>query len=174
MNTRTNVSADGRQSLAAGAQGLTLVEVMLATVMTAVGLTGGYGMLQWAEHGRHFGAKGTRALALATSKLEVKRAVPWDHLLLDVNGGAAVSGERAMVDDGNAPDLAAGDGIYTGSDESEGIQVVWTIQPSQPGSLHNSGHATIQVVATYRTLGGATRKVTVGTIRSNPRFVGPS
>ncbi len=162
----------GRDRQVFGEHGLTLVEVMMASIVVGIGLAGGVALLHWAEHGRQFGAQGTRALALATSRLEVKRVASWERLLVDVSEDGR--SERAMADDGRDPDTTAGDGIYSGAADADGIRVVWSIQPSHPGRLRESGHVTIQASARYRTMSGAMREVRVGTIRGNPRFIGPS
>lgn len=115
---------------------------------------------------------GTRALAMATSKVEVKRATPWNRLLIDLSDDG--ESETAMMDDGRHPDMVAGDGVYTMAREVDDIVVTWTVQPSQRGMLAESGHVTIRARATYRTLSGRMRTVEIGTLRGNPRFVGPS
>lgn len=152
--------------------GLTLIEVLMASVVASIGLVGGVALLHWAEQGRHVGMLGTRALAMATSKVEMKRAAPWKRLLIDVADDGQT--ESVMTDDGRYPDVIAGDGVYTAVREVDGILVTWTVQPSQHGMLIESGHVTILASASYRTLSGRTRTVEVGTLRGNPNFVGPS
>ena len=152
--------------------GVTLIEVLMASVVAGVGLAGGVALLHWAEQGRHFGVLGTRALAMAMSKIEVKRATPWNRLLIDVSDDGY--SETAMLDDGRHPDVVASDGVYTAAQEVDDILLTWTVQPSQRGMLAESGHVTIRARASYRTMSGIMRTVEVGTLRGNPYFVGPS
>ncbi len=154
-------------------RGMTLVEVMVAMVIATIGLAGAIGMFEWAERGLRAGATGTRALALVESRLESKRVVPWERLLVD----SAVSGERMetrMHDDGEVPDVVAGDGIYSSGTEVDGIQVTWTVQPNRTGRLLDSGYVQIEATATYPAWAGKNRTITLRTGRGNPRFVGAS
>lgn len=154
-----------------GERGMTLVEVMVAMVVAAIGLAGAIGMFEWAERGLRAGATGTRALAMVESKLEAKRVVPWEGLLVD-SGGSEERAESRMHDDGEAPDAAAGDGIYSAGTEVDGIQLMWTVRPNRPGRLVDSGYVQIEAAATYPTWGGKNRTITLKTGRSNPRFAG--
>ena len=155
-----------------GDAGLTLIEVLMASLVASVGLVGGVALLCWAEQGRQVGTLGTRALAGATSIVEAKRAVVWERLLVDVSDDG--QSERAMADDGRPPDATAGDGIYTAEREADGIRLTWTVEPSRRGVLADSGHVTIRVQASYRTVSGRSRLIEVSTLRANPKFIGPS
>ncbi|MFO0775484.1 MAG: prepilin-type N-terminal cleavage/methylation domain-containing protein [Nitrospiraceae bacterium] len=138
-NQRKFVCRAGRE------EGFTLIEVMVATVIAGVGVMAGYGMVEWADHGRVYGAQGTRALSLATSELERVRAEPWDTLL---------RGPRVTEED---------------VDE---IHMVRSLEPSNPHQPMRSGHVYIHVSADYRSIGQVQRSIDIGTVRANPVFVG--
>lgn len=154
-------------------RGMTLVEVMVAMVVAAIGLAGTIGMFEWAERGLRAGAAGTRALALVESRLESKRVVPWERLLVD-SGESDGGAQSWMHDDGEAPDAVAGDGIYSAGTEVDGIQLMWTVRPNRPGRLVDSGYVQIEAAATYSAWAGKNRTITLKTGRGNPRFVGAS
>lgn len=143
--------------------GFTLVEVMVATVIAGIGIVAGFGMLAWAEQGRYVGVRATQATALASSRLELLRVRPWDHLLTNVAQDGAVS---RVVDGGGS--LVT----FSAEESHDGIHLTWTVQLSDARGLARSSHAWIQVTASYRTIQGRTREVAVVTLRGNPRFVG--
>ena len=102
-------------------RGFSLIEVMLAMVILAFAVVGVMGMHQWGEQGMQYGANGTRALAMAESRLEAKRTMPWEALLqddLDADGMAEIT----MQDDGEGADEQEGDGIYTATDPAATLQ----------------------------------------------------
>ncbi len=151
--------------------GFSLIEVMVAMVILAFGILGVMGTFQTAEHGLREGAKSTRALAMVESRLEAKRATPWEALLTeDADGDGA--GEIEMLDDGTRNDVRAGDGIYTASLDREGIHLLWTVQPNRVGSLKQAGSVLIQAEASYAGARGQPRTIRLGTLRANPRYVG--
>lgn len=156
---------------ALGEAGFSLIEVMLAMVILAFALMGAMGMFQWADYGLQLGANGMKALALAESRLEAKRAVPWDALLaddLDFDGRPDVE----MKDDGTQGDEKAGDGIYSAAVEDGGIHLTWTIQPDPAGPLRTAGAVIVTVEASYPAGRGGRRDLRVGTLRANPRYLG--
>ena len=112
----------------------------------------------------------TRALAMAESRIEVKRSVRWDRLLLDDLNHDGVS-DLVMRDDGAGGDALAGDGVYSSSWDQNGVHLVWMVTPSRSGSLSASGHVLIEARAVY-VAGEGQREVRVGTLRANPVFVG--
>lgn len=151
--------------------GYSLIEVMFAMLILATAVLGVTGAFQWADRGLQQGAKGTRALAMAESRLEAKRAAPWRALLtddLDADGTPEVT----MRDDGTPPDQQAGDRVYTASTEAKGITLTWTVQPDRSGPLARAGSAVIRATATYSVGPGQPRQVQVGTLRANPNYVG--
>ena len=88
-----------RRSALMSAKGFTLVESMVALVVLSIGVIGTIGMCEWAERGLQRGALTTTALALAESRLEAKRSVAWERLLMDdVDQDGIV--ESVMHDDG--------------------------------------------------------------------------
>jgi prepilin-type N-terminal cleavage/methylation domain-containing protein len=151
--------------------GFSLIEVMVAMVVLAFGILGVMSAFQWSDHGLSQSRTGMRALALAESRLEAKRAMPWDALLtddLDGDGRADVT----MRDDGQLPDKQAGDGFYTAAIERDGIVLRWTVQPDRPGPVQAWGTAAITSSARYPAGPGRWHDVTVATLRANPRYVG--
>jgi hypothetical protein len=105
--------------------GATFSEVLVAIALTSVGLVATMGALQAAYQQFGRGVLATRAMEMADSKLEAKRAVRWDQLLtedFDQNGLP----ESLMHDDGTAGDRVAGDGIYSASYEQNGVTLNWT------------------------------------------------
>lgn len=151
--------------------GFSLIEVMVAMVILAFAVVGVMGMHQWAEQGMLYGANGTRALALAESRLEAKRAMPWEALLqddLDADGIAEVT----MQDDGEGADERAGDGIYTASSENNDIRLVWTVEPDRPGRIRDAGSAVLLVHVSFPAGQGRRRDIRIGTLRANPNYVG--
>lgn len=151
--------------------GFSLIEVMVAMVILAGSLLGVLGLFQWADRGIRQGIASSQALALAVARLEYKRVVPWHALLNDdVDGDGTV--DRVMRDDGTQGDRGAGDGIYTASVVQDGVHVVWTLEPDQPGPWFTVGSVAIQVNATYESGSGTLRHVELGTLRANPNYVG--
>jgi hypothetical protein len=112
----------------------------------------------------------TRALAMAESRIEAKRSMRWDRLLLDDLNHDGVP-DVVMHDDGTDGDLMAGDGVYSGRWDQDGVRLIWTVRPSRSGPLSVSGHVLIEARAVYGA-DGAQREVRVGTLRANPLFVG--
>jgi prepilin-type N-terminal cleavage/methylation domain-containing protein len=160
-----------RSSLGGSETGFSLIEVMVAMVITAFGLLGAMALFQVSDHGLRDGGQGLRALALAQSRLEAKRIAPWNLLLQDdVNADGVV--DVTMRDDGTQGDLRAGDGTYTGTAEQAGVSLLWTVRPDQGGSLARAGAVVVEAKATYRLPSGRMRTVTLATLRANPNYVG--
>ena len=151
-------------------RGASFAEVLVAMALTMIGLVGAMGAFQAAERILQTGRLATRALAMAESRIEAKRSARWDRLLLDDLNHDGIP-DLVMRDDGAADDVLAGDGVYSGSWDQDGVHLVWTVTPSRSGSLPASGHVLIQARAIY-TSGEGQREVRVGTLRANPVFVG--
>lgn len=150
--------------------GATLSEVMVAMVLTLLGVTGAMGAFAAADKVFAHDALAARALTMAESRLEAKRAVPWNQLLsedLDHDGVPDVS----MRDDGTGGDRTAGDGIYSAMLEHQGLKVVWTVAPRGPGPLGSAGAVIIEARA-YFPSGGGEREVRLATLRANSAFAG--
>ena len=150
--------------------GASFAEVFVAMALTMIGLAGAMEAFQAAERSFRTGMVATRALAMAESRIEVKRSVRWDRLLLDDLNRDGVP-DLVMRDDGAGGDLLAGDGVYSGSWDQDGVHLVWTVTPSRSGSLSASGHVLVEARAIYAA-GEGQREVRVGTLRANPVFVG--
>jgi prepilin-type N-terminal cleavage/methylation domain-containing protein len=160
-----------RSSIGGSEAGFSLIEVMVAMVITAFGLLGAMALFQIGDHGLRDGGQGLRALALAQSRLEAKRIAPWNLLLQDdVNADGVV--DVTMRDDGTQGDLRAGDGTYTGTMEQAGILLIWTVRTDRAGSLDRSGAVLVEAKATYMLPSGRKRTVSLATMRANPNYVG--
>lgn len=152
--------------------GFSLIEVMVATMISGIALMGTLGAVEISSRHVQQGGLSSKALELAQARLEVKRSVRWQSLLEDDLDRDGVS-ETFMADDGQGYDVAAGDGIYTAMYERDGVTVVWMIEADRPGPLSASGMVTIRAVASYPGLGRQKKEVRVATIRANPGFVEP-
>lgn len=150
--------------------GASFAEVLVAMTLTLIGLVGAMGAFQTAERMVQTGTLATRALAMAESRVEAKRSVRWDRLLLDDLNHDGIP-DLLMHDDGAGGDISAGDGVYTGSWVQDGVQLAWTVTPSRSGSLSASGHVLIEARAVYEASEGQ-REIRIGTLRANPLFVG--
>ena len=151
-------------------KGFSLIEVMVAMVISGVALMGTMGAVELSSRHVQQGSLSTKALALAQARLEVKRSARWQALLEDDLDHDGVP-EIIMKDDGQASDLVAGDGIYTASQERDGVTLVWSIEVDRPGPLSTAGMVAIRATASYVGPGGQ-KEVRVGTLRANPSFVG--
>ena len=150
--------------------GAGFVEVFVALALTMIGLAGAMGAFQAAERSLRMGMLATRALAMAESRIEAKRAARWDRLLLDDLNYDGIP-DLVMHDDGTGGDVLAGDGVYSGSWDQDGVHLTWTVTPSHFGSLSASGHVLIDARAVYAADEGP-HEVRIGTLRANPVFVG--
>ncbi len=158
-------------SLGRDDNGLSLIEVMVAMMISGIALLGAMGAVEISSRYVQQAGLGSKALELVHSRLEAKRSVRWKLLLdddLDDDGIA----EIRMRDDGQDCDVAAEDGIYTAALERDGVMVVWTIEKDRPGPLNSVGMVTIRAVATYQGPEGQ-KAIRLATLRANPMFVGP-
>ena len=150
--------------------GFSLIEVMMAMVISGIALMGTMGAVEMASRLVQQGSLSSRALALAQARLEAKRSVRWQSLLeddLDHDGVPAV----VMKDDGQGRDTMAGDGIYTAMQERDGVTVVWTVEAGRSGPLSAVGMVVIRAAASYEAPNGR-KEVRMATLRANPSFVG--
>lgn len=150
--------------------GFSLVEVMVAMVISGTALVGAMGAVHLSARSLQEGMLAQRALEQAQARVEAKRSVRWASLLeddLDHDGAPDVW----MTDDGQGSDVTAGDGVYTGVSGRDGIGLVWTVEADHPGPLSAAGSVAIVAVASFRGSRGM-REVRVGTVRANPVFVG--
>ncbi|WP_447978140.1 type IV pilus modification PilV family protein [Candidatus Nitrospira bockiana] len=142
---------------------------MVAMVLVAFSILGVTGMFQWADRGLQDGGHGGRAIAMAEARVEAKRSVAWESVLhddLDLDGAWDIE----MRDDGQNGDVA-GDGIYSASVDRDAVHLEWTVQPIPTGPLPAAAVVIITARATYQ-IGGRPRAVTVGTVRTNPNYIG--
>lgn len=150
--------------------GFSLIEVMVAMMISGIALMGTMGALELSSRHIHQGGLSGRAMEMAQTRLEVKRSVRWQALLeddLDHDGAP----ETLMKDDGLDSDALAGDGIYTAMQERDGITLVWSIEADPPGLLAAAGMVVIRATAAYAGAGGRT-EARMATIRANPVFTG--
>lgn len=151
--------------------GFSLIEVMVAMVISGVALMGTLGAVEVSSRHVQQGGLTSKAIELAQARLEAKRSVRWQSLLEDDLDHDGIP-ETFMADDGQGSDVTAGDGIYTAGYERDGVTVVWMIETERPGSLRSAAMVMIRAVASYPGLNGHKREVQVATIRANPNFVG--
>ena len=150
--------------------GFSLIEVMIAMVISGVAFMGAIGAVQISSGYTRQGALSSQALELAQARLEAKHSVRWPHLLEEDLDGDGIP-ETMMKDDGQHPDNMADDGIYTAMLERNGITVVWSVETDRPGPLGSVGMVAIRAVSSY--VGqGSPKEVMVATLRANPAFVG--
>ena len=150
--------------------GATFSEVMVAMVLTSIGVIGAMGAFEAADKSLRRDTLAARALAMAESRLEAKRAVPWEQLLVDDLNHDGVP-DVIMHDDGTGGDRRAGDGIYSAMLEQDGVTVVWTVASHHSRSLGNSGAVIIEARGLYL-VGSVEREVHLATLRANPAFAG--
>ena len=150
--------------------GFSLIEVMIAMVISGIAFIGAIGAVQISSGHTRQGALDSRALELAQGRLEVKQSVRWRYLLEDDLDEDGIP-ETMMKDDGQNPDAMADDGIYTAMLERNGITGVWSVETDRPGPLGSVGVVAIRAVSSY--VGqGSPKEVMVATLRANPAFVG--
>ncbi len=152
--------------------GASFSEVLVALALMLSGLMGAIGAFHTVERSIGKGILATRALAMAESRIEAKRSVRWDRLLLDDldHDGAP---EVLMHDDGTNGDLTAGDGVYSAVQEQDGVLLTWSVTPNRIGSLSGSGFVIIEARASYMWNNGR-HEIRLATLRANPSFVGSS
>jgi hypothetical protein len=152
-----------------GVKGSTFSEVMVALALTSVGVMGTMGAFEAADKSLRQDALAARALSMAESRLEAKRAVPWGQLLADDLDHDGVS-EMTMHDDGIGGDRVAGDGIYSARVEQQGVTVVWTVAFPHSAPA-DAGAVFIEARGMYPANGGD-REIRLATLRANPAFTG--
>ncbi|MBS0167863.1 MAG: prepilin-type N-terminal cleavage/methylation domain-containing protein [Nitrospira sp.] len=151
--------------------GISLVEVMVAMMISGIALMGTLGAVEISARYAQQGAVNSRALEFVQGRVEAKRSVRWQLLLeddLDRDGVAEIH----MTDDGTGIDVTPGDGIYSAMYEQNGITVVWTIETDHPGPLSATSMVRIRAMATYLGRNKEKREVQMATMRANPNYVG--
>ena len=151
--------------------GLSLLEIMIAIVISGVALMGTMGAIEISARYVEQGQLSSRALALAQARLEGKLSVRWAALLEDDLNHDGVP-DVLMKDDGVGPDLGAGDGIYTAMHQQDGVTVVWTVEADGGPPWPDAPVVIIRTTASYD--GGREKKdIRMATLRANPTFVRP-
>ena len=158
------------RSLMTGCEGTSLSEVLVAMTILPIALLGAMGAFHAAGKTILQGTLASRALAMAESRIEAKRAMQWGRLLEDDLNHDGLP-DIIMHDDGQSGDLAAADGVYSASHEQEGVLLIWTVAPSQLGDLFRSGYVVLEARVSFES-GETRREVKIATIRANPHFVG--
>lgn len=159
-----------REALGA-TDGFTLVESMVAMVVLSIGLMGLLAMFQWSERGLQHGVLATKALALLESRMEAKRLLSWDQLLMDDLDHDGTL-EFRMHDDGLQGDTTAGDGVFTGNLTEGNIRVIWTVELNRPEAASAASTAWIEAHAWFQPAGDRAREIRLRTMRTNPHYVG--
>ena len=152
-------------------EGFSLVEVMVAMVLTGIALMGAMASVDVSVKQVRMGGLSNKAVDMAQARVEVKRSVRWHALLEDDLDHDGMS-ETFMRDDGQGLDVNAGDGIYTAMYEQDGVTVVWTVQSDYPGPLASAAMVTITASASYSGEQGQRKEVQVASMRANPAYVG--
>jgi hypothetical protein len=150
--------------------GATFSEVLVAMALTSVGVMGAMGAFLAADRNFSRDTLATRALAMAESRLEAKRAASWEQLLVDDLDHDGLP-DVTMHDDGTRGDRTAGDGIYSAIWEQQGVTLIWTIRFNHAGSLGSSGAIVIEARGVYRASTGE-HEIRLATLRANPTFAG--
>jgi hypothetical protein len=151
-------------------KGATFSEVMVAMALVSVSVMGAMGAFEAADKNLAQDVLAARALSMAESRVEAKRAAPWGQLLAEDLDHDGVP-DLTMHDDGTGGDRMAGDGIYSAMLEQHGVTVIWTVAARHSESLVNSGAIVIEARGVYRASGGE-REVRLATLRANPAFAG--
>ncbi len=151
--------------------GISLVEVMVAMMISGIALMGTLGAVEISSRYARQSVMNSQALELVHGRLEAKRSVRWQLLLEDDLDRDGIP-ETHMIDDGTGFDIAPGDGIYTAMYERDGITVVWTVETDRPGPLGETSMVRIQAVASYLGRNREKREVQMATMRANPSYVG--
>lgn len=150
--------------------GASLSEVLVAMSILPIGLMATLGAFQVADRVIAQGTVASRALAMAESRIEAKRAAQWEHLLEDDLNYDGIP-DIVMHDDGQGGDLAAGDGVYSGMEQRDGVLMTWMVTPSKAGNLSGSGYVLLEARASYAIRAGR-REVKITAVRANSVFVG--
>lgn len=150
--------------------GASFAEVLVAMAILPLVLMGAIGAMYVAERIITLGTLSSRALAMAQSRIEAKRSVRWERLLMDDVNYDGIP-ESLMHDDGQDGDLVGGDGVYSATAQRDGVSLTWMVTPSRTGRLSEAGYVVIESRASYETDQGQ-REVKLVAVRANPVYVG--
>jgi pilin/secretion family protein with methylation motif len=151
----------GRLELGGTEQGSSLVEALVAMSILSIVLTGCVGFFAIADDGLATGAKSLLMTALAESRIEALRTIPYPALMAPVFTGDS---EALTV-------VAAAGGQFLGRQTIQGILMTYTVTPDNP-VLIRSRAATITVAADWADPRGRHRLVRFGLRRANPVYSG--
>lgn len=151
-------------------QGFSLLEVMMAMLISSVALMGAMGALEVAARHARQSDLAARALGLAQDRLEAKRSMTWQALLSDDLDHDGIP-DTLMNDDGQGPDRIAGDGIFTALHEQDGVTLVWTVEADRPGPINAAGLVTVRARASFAGAQGL-KEIHLATLRANPMYRG--
>lgn len=150
--------------------GASFAEVLIAMAILPLVLMGAMEAFHVSEKIITLGTMSSRALAMAKARIEAKRSVRWEWLLMDdLNNDGTL--ESLMHDDGQNGDKVGGDGVYSAATQKDGVSLKWTVTPSRGGHLSGAGYVVIESRASYETDQGQ-REVKLVAIRANPVYVG--
>jgi prepilin-type N-terminal cleavage/methylation domain-containing protein len=142
--------------------GFSLVETMVALVVLSTVLMGALGMFMQTQTGISAAEKTLDMAALAETRMETLRHMPYQSLLApDFDGDGEV--DLVLVD--------AGGGIFRGQQNINGILLTWTVCPDLP-RIANSPAVTLTVTAESVDPQGRRRAIRFGMRRANPVYGG--
>ena len=141
-------------------KGATFSEVMVAMALVSVSVMGAMGAFEAADKNLAQDVFAARALSMAESRVEAKRAAPWGQLLAEDLDHDGVP-DLTMHDDGTDGDRMAGDGIYSAMLEQHGVTVVWTV------AARHSEACSIQARFSSK------RAASIGQAVANAKYVSP-
>jgi hypothetical protein len=150
-----------RLELGCTEQGSSLVEALVAMSILSIVLAGCVGFFAIADDGLAAGAKSLVMTALAESRIEALRTIPYPSLVAPVFTGDS---EALTVEE------TAG-GQFLGRQTIQGILMTYTVTPDNP-VLIRSQAATITVAADWADPRGRHRIIQFGLRRANPVYSG--
>ena len=151
----------GELELRCAEQGSSLVEAFVAMSILSIVLAGCLGLFTMADDGLAAGAKSLVMTALAESRIEALRTLPYPSLVAPVFTG---DGEALTIEE------TAG-GQFLGRQTIQGIMMTYTVRPDNP-VLIRSRASTITVAADWADSRGRHRMVRFGLRRANPVYSG--
>ncbi len=151
----------GKLELRCTEHGSSLVEALVAMSILSIVLAGCLGLFTMADDGLAAGAKSLVMTALAESRIEALRTIPYPAL-----------GAPVLTEDGEAltvEEMVGGQ--FLGRQTIQGILMTYTVTPDNP-ILVRSRAATITVAAEWDDPRGKHRTVRFGLRRANPVYSG--
>jgi hypothetical protein len=142
-------------------EGCSLVEALVAMAVLSVILMGVASMFAFSQAGIVGGAKSLETAALAQTRIERLRSMPYHDLLtssLEGNGEADL-----VIED-------SGIGEFSARQNVRGVDLSWSVVPDGP--LSKSRAVTIKVTAGWVDARGQHRTIRFGMRRANPVYSG--